>query len=197
MWLHRLQCTRGCDLRAPTMRPSPSRAHAWVRPLAYVANAHVMYECICLHIYRRKGRSCTWVRVCVLAYACDRVRAATMREYAACVRVRRALFVRPSIDGTRTGTVHRYMMHGMYLHPCVAGCTDERIADAFPAAHVPTCCVRARARVCVCDWARTNPCRRMCACRRRGPRVVRLGRRSTVRRSTRTSALGTPRQSPR
>ena len=26
MRLHRLACTRACDLRAPTMRPSPSRA---------------------------------------------------------------------------------------------------------------------------------------------------------------------------
>jgi hypothetical protein len=49
MWLHRLECTRACDLCAPTMRPLPSRAHVWVRPPAYIANAHVMY--IYTHIY--------------------------------------------------------------------------------------------------------------------------------------------------
>jgi hypothetical protein len=43
--------------------------------------------------------------------SCVRVRALTMRECAACVRVRRALFVRPSIDGTCTYTVYVY---GMY-----------------------------------------------------------------------------------
>jgi hypothetical protein len=98
-------------LRAPTLRPSPSRAHARVvRPPAYIADAHVMYNIhVCIH--QRKVRVYKWVRVCVLAYVCDRVRALTMREYAACVRVRRAHFVRPSIDGTRAGIVCRYMMH--------------------------------------------------------------------------------------
>jgi hypothetical protein len=83
-----------------------------------------------------------------------------MREYAACARVRRALFVRPSIAGTRTYTVYVYTMHGMYLYPCAAGYTDERIADAGPPhtlAHVPRPC----ARVCVCDWAPAHPCRHM------------------------------------
>ncbi len=51
---------------------------AWVRPPVYVANAHVMYK-IYVHIYRCKVRVCELVRVCVLAYACDRVRALTMR----------------------------------------------------------------------------------------------------------------------
>jgi hypothetical protein len=44
MRLHSPRCTNACDLRAPTMRPSPSRANAWVRPPAYIANAHVMYN---------------------------------------------------------------------------------------------------------------------------------------------------------
>ncbi len=170
MRLHCPRCTRACDLRAPTMRPSPSRAHAWVRPLAYVANAHVMYEYICLYIYRRKGRSCTWVRVCVLAYACDRVRALTMREYAACVRVWRALFVRPSIDGTTTYTVCAHDAR-MYLYPCACGYPDERIADAGPPharARVLRPCVRVRLGAHASAPALAS------AFRRRGPRVVRL-----------------------
>ena len=64
-------------LRAPTTRPSPSSARV-VRPPAYIANAHVMYNIhVCIH--QRKVRVCKWVRVCVLAYVCDRVRALTMR----------------------------------------------------------------------------------------------------------------------
>jgi hypothetical protein len=53
---------------------------------------------------------CKWVCVCALTYACDRLRALTMRLCAACVRVRRALFVTPSIDGTHTYTVFVYPM---------------------------------------------------------------------------------------
>jgi hypothetical protein len=98
MWLHRLECTRACDLCAPTMRPLPSRAHAHVRLPVYIANAHVMYIHICTYIDTMSGYVSGYA--CVLAYACDRVRALTMLEYAARVRVRRALFVRPSIDGT-------------------------------------------------------------------------------------------------
>jgi hypothetical protein len=60
----------------------------------------------------------------------------------------------------------------MYLHPCASGYTDERIADAGPphtrarAASVRArvlrpcarvCCVRARARLRVCDWASPHP----------------------------------------
>jgi hypothetical protein len=53
--------------------------------------------------------------------------------------------------------------------------------------HAPTCCVRARA----CDWARTHP-------RRQIPSAASARRRSTTRRrSTWTSARGTPRPSPR
>jgi hypothetical protein len=72
-----------------------------------------------------KVGACDWVFVCVLAYACDRVRALTMREYAACVRVRRALFVRPSIAGTRTYTVHVHTMDACsYIHARLATRTN-------------------------------------------------------------------------
>jgi hypothetical protein len=71
---------RTCErLRAATMRPSPSRAHAWVRPPVYVANAHLMYNNIYVYLHRCNVGACKWVRACDLAYACDRVRALTMR----------------------------------------------------------------------------------------------------------------------
>ncbi len=41
-------------------------------------------------------------------------------------------------------------------------------------AHAPTCCVRARARACVCDWAPTNP-RRNVPALSVGVDCVRLG----------------------
>jgi hypothetical protein len=134
-------------------------------------------------MYQRKVRVCKWVRVCVLACSCDRVRALTMRLCAACVRVRRALFVRPSIDGTRTGIVCRYMMHAC---SCIhaASYTDERIADAGPPhtrAHVLRLCARAFARVRLGATAGGSA-------RRRSNRHQRL---------TRTSHRGTPRVSPR
>ncbi len=44
----------------------------------YVANAYVMYN-IYVDRYRCKVRVCKWVRNVVLACACDRVRALTMR----------------------------------------------------------------------------------------------------------------------
>ncbi len=72
---------RTCErLRAPTMRPSPSRARVGVRRPVYIANAHVVYNVYTyLYVYRCKVRVCKWVRACVPANACDRVRALTMR----------------------------------------------------------------------------------------------------------------------
>jgi hypothetical protein len=87
----------------------------------------------------------------------------------------------------------------MYLYPCASSYTDERIADAGPPhtrAHVlrPS----ARVRVRVHSGAHASALTHASAFRRRRPRVARLGRRSTRRRrSTRTSARGTPRRSPR
>jgi hypothetical protein len=49
---------------------------AWVRPPGYIANAHVLYN-IYVYMHRCKVGACKWVRVCVLAHACDRVRALT------------------------------------------------------------------------------------------------------------------------
>ncbi len=92
-------------LRAPPMRPSPSRAHAWLRPPVYIANAHVMYN-ISVYVYidAKSGyviNGCACVFLPKRAIACGRRRCANTIH--AWVRVRRALFVTPSIDGTRTG----------------------------------------------------------------------------------------------
>jgi hypothetical protein len=127
---------------------------------------------VCIH--RCKVRACKWVRVCVLAYACDRVRALTMREYAACVRVRRALFVRPSIDRTRTGIAYRYIYTScLHLYPCTSGCTDERITDAGPP-HARPRAASVRACVRVRLGAHVSAPTRASAFRRRRPWVARL-----------------------
>ncbi len=50
MWLHRLACTRACDCA----RRQCGRCHhvrAWVRPLGYIANTHVMYTYSYIYIY--------------------------------------------------------------------------------------------------------------------------------------------------
>ena len=131
---------------------------------------------------------------CVLAYACDRVRALTMREYAACLRVRRALFVRPSIDGTRTGIVYRYMMHAcIYIRARLATPMNGSPMRARRT-HARTCCVRVCARVCACAIGRprirADTCERLSSAWTAGGSAR---RRSTMRpRSTRTSARGTP-----
>jgi hypothetical protein len=191
MRLHRLECTRACDC---ARRRCGRRHHvrAWVRPPVYIVNAHVMYNIYNICIYRCKVRACTWVRVCVLAYACDRVRALTMREYAACVRVRRALFVRPSIDGTRTGMVYIHMMNAcIYIHAGLAtqmGGSPMR-GPLHTCAHV----LRPSARACACAIGRprirAGTCERLPSASIAGGSARR--RSDTRRRSTRTSALGT------
>ncbi len=113
---------------------------------------------------------------CVIAYACDRVRALRMREYAACVRVRRAYFVRPSINGIRTYTVYVYTMHAcIYIHARLATLSNGSPMRARRT-HAPTCCVRARARACVRVrlGAHASAPTHASAFRRRGPRVARL-----------------------
>jgi hypothetical protein len=148
-------------------------------------------------MYRCKVRVCKWVRVCDLAYACDRVRALTMRLCAACVRVRRALFVRPSIDGTRTGIVYVYMMHAcVFIHARLATrMNGSPMRARRTRAHV----LRPCARMCARAIGRPRICADTCE---RLPSASTAGgsarRRSTLRwRSTRTSARGTPRLSPR
>jgi hypothetical protein len=166
-------CASGCTAcdahmramaRGDNMGVAITCACAWVRPPVYIANA-LHTSCtiyMYVYIYRCKVRVCKWVRVCVLAYACDRVRALTLRLCAACVGVRRALFVTPSIDQTRTHTVYVYPMHAcIYIHARLA---KPMNGSPMPArcTHVLTCCVHARARVRVCQtWARTNPRRHM------------------------------------
>ena len=160
-------------LRAPPMRPLLSRARVGTSAGIYSQRTHVM--CLYIYINRCQVGVCKWVRVCVLAYACDRVRALTMREYAACVRVRRALFVPPSIDGTRTGIVYRYMMHAcIYIHARLATPTNGSPMRARRT-HAPTCCVHVRVRVCACAiGALASAPTHASAFRRRGPRVARL-----------------------
>jgi hypothetical protein len=151
MWPHRLECTRACD--CARRRCSRCR-HVRVGTSAGIYSQRTQSCTLYMYIYRCKNRK--WARVCVLAYACDRVRTPTMREYAACVRVRRALIVRPFIDGTRTGIVHRCMMHAcIYIHARLATPTNGS-AMRDRRTRAPTCCVRPRARACVWDWARTH-----------------------------------------
>jgi hypothetical protein len=88
------------------------------------------------------------------------------------------------------------------MHACsyirAASYTDERIADAGPAhTHARTCCVRAHACVRAIGRAhiRADTCERLPSAWTAGGSTR---RRSTVRRrSTRTSARGTPRVSSR
>ncbi len=114
------------------------------------------------------------------------------------MRVRRAHFARPSIDGTRTGIVCRYTMHAcMHLHPCASGYTDEPIADAGPPhtrAHVLRPCARVRGRSGAHPSAPTHASVFPSAWTAGGS----ARRRSPMRRrSTRTSHRGTPPRSPR
>jgi hypothetical protein len=125
--------------------------------------------------------------VCV----CVRARARSARANTRYVW--RPLFVTPSMQHAHTQCMYTPCM---YLHPCAAGYTDERIADAGPPhtrAHVlrPCACAcaigRPRIRAGTCErvpsaWTEVGSARR------------RSGRR---RRSTPTSARGTPRRSPR
>ena len=122
-------------LRAPTMRPSPSRACVGTSAGIYGQRTRPMYMYINVYIYRRKVRVCKWVRVCVLAYACDRVRSraggddALMRGM--CASAARSL--RKAIHRWNTHT-HNVCIHNacMNLHPCAAGYTDARVADVGP-----------------------------------------------------------------
>jgi hypothetical protein len=103
--------------------------------------------------------------------------------------------------------IHRWNTHGysICVHKCMHVSISMRVwlsrrtdRRCGPAAHAPTCCVRARARVCVCGWVPTHP-RRTVRARSVGglPRVTSARRRSTRRTgSTRTLARGTPRVSP-
>jgi hypothetical protein len=87
-----------------------------------------------------------------MAYVCA---ALSAREYAACARVRRALFVTPSIDGTRTYTVYVYTLHArVHIHARLATPMNGS-ADAGPP-HTRAHVLRPCARVCVCDWARAR-----------------------------------------
>jgi surface protein len=140
-------------LRAPTMRPSPSRARVGTSAGIYSQRTRlVQYICTSMQV-----RVCRWVRVCILAYACDRVRVLTMREYAACARVRRALFVRPSMEHAHAQRMYTQCMHvSVCMRVWLHRRADRRCG---PAAHT-----RARAAsVCarMCDWVRTYPRRHM------------------------------------
>ncbi len=80
-----------------------------------------------------------------------------MRLYAAYVRVRRALFATPSIDGTRT---YIWYMYTQCMHVAVSMCLATRTNGSPMRARrtrARTCCVRVRAHVCVCDLGLTHP----------------------------------------
>jgi hypothetical protein len=77
----------------------------------------------------------------------------------------------------------------MYLYPCA------RIADAGPAAHTRRLCARACACAIGRPRIRAGTCERLPSASTAGGSARR--RSTTRRRSTRTSARGTPRQSPR
>jgi hypothetical protein len=84
-----------------------------------------------IYIYRCKVGACKWVRVCVCANACDRVRS-------------RAGAADALIRGMCSSALHRR--------------TDQRCG---PATHTRPRAASVRARVCVCDWAPTHPHRTM------------------------------------
>jgi hypothetical protein len=148
----RVPMTRLCTACARGRRGRCHHVRACVCLPVYIANAHVMYI-IYVYVYRCKVRVCKWVRMCVLAYACDRVRALTMREYAACVRVRRAHFVTPR--WTRSGIVYRDMLHAcIYIHARLAthmNASSMRARRTHAATSAPMC-----ARTCACMLRRTR-----------------------------------------
>jgi hypothetical protein len=182
-------------LRAPTMRPSPSRARVGTSAGIYSQRTRLVQY---IYIHRCQVRVCNeWVRVCILAYACDRVRVLTMREYAACARVRRALFVRPSMEHARTQCMYAQCMHvAVSMRVWLHRRADRRCGPPHERAHVLRPCARACACAIGGPRIRADTCERLPV--GGGPRAASARRRSTMRRrSTRTSARGTPPRSPR
>jgi hypothetical protein len=134
-------------------------------------------------------RVCSCVRVRSRAGAYDSLIRGT------CVSATRCL--RKAIHRWNTH-IHSVRIHNacMYLYPCAAGYTDARIADAGPP-HTRIYVVRPCARACVRVrlGIRADTCERLPSAWTAGGSAH---RRSTMRmRSTRTSAPGTPRVSPR
>jgi hypothetical protein len=153
-----------------------------------------MYVCICMYVY-----VCMYVysRVC----CCERVRSragaddALMRGM--CASAARSLRNAIHLWNTHI-TVYVYPMHAC---SCIhaASYTDERIADAGPPhtrAHVLRPC--ARARVCACAIGRARIRADACERLRSAWTADGSARRHFTRRrrSTRTSARGTPLRSP-
>ncbi len=113
---------------------------------------HVQY--IYMYISMQSPGMSMSTRVC----SCVRVQSRA-RADDALIRGSRALFVRPSIDGTRTGIVHRYVLHAcIHIHARLASRMNGSPMRTLPNTRGPRAAsVRAR----VCDWARTHPRRIM------------------------------------
>jgi hypothetical protein len=172
-------------LRAPTMQPSPSRArvgrsagiHSQRTP-----QVQYMYTYIDVKPGVQMGtRVCSCIRVRLRAAADDTL-----------IRGMWASAARSLRSAIHRWNTHRYSIciHTacMYLYPCAAGYTDERIADAGPP-HTRAHVLRPSARI------RADTCERFPSASTAGGSAR---RRSTMRgRSTRTSACGTPPRSPR
>jgi hypothetical protein len=195
MRLHRLECTHACDCA----RRRCGRCHhvrAGLRPLVYIFNAYIMY--IYVYIYRCKVRGCKWVRVSGILH--------TRAIASGC---RRCAHTRHVCDATRSlrKAIHRWNTHihririldaCMHPHPCAAGCPDARVTDERPL-HTRAHVLRPCGRVCACAIGRARI--RADTSERVPPAWTAGGsarrRSKTRRRSTRTSARGTPRQSSR
>jgi hypothetical protein len=148
-------------------------------------------------IYRCEFRARRMVRLCVLAYACDRVRALTMRLCAACVRLRHAHFVTPSMEYAHTQCTYTQCMHvSISMRVWLPRRMDHRCG---PAAHTCPWAASVRARVCARAHGRPRVCTETCEPFLPASTAGGSARRPSLRRrrSTRTSARGTPPRSPR
>jgi hypothetical protein len=96
---------------------------------------------------------CMYVYICIYMYVCICMQYSYIYTYMsacvgggygrACGLNRRALFVAPSIDGTRTDIVHRFRVHAcIYIHARLAARTN-----GSPMRVRRTCCVGVCARV--------------------------------------------------
>jgi hypothetical protein len=151
------------------MRPLPSSARVGTFAGIHTQRTrHVQYIFTYIDVQTRCENGCACV---VLHTLRSRARADDALIRGMCASAARSL--RKAIDGTRRGIVYVHLMHAcIYIYARLATPTN---GSPMRARRTPTCCVRPRARVRVCDWACMYPRRHMRApFRRRGPRVARL-----------------------
>jgi hypothetical protein len=172
MWLHRLPCTRACDC-ARRRCGRRHRVPAFVRPPGYIANALVMYEYKYLSMQspgmHMGTRVCSRIRVRSCSGADD------ARIRGMCASATRSLRKAIYRWNKHTHSV-RIPNACMYLYPCAAGYTDERIDDAglpHTRAHVLRPCACACASVPNLGTHTSVPTHAS-ALRRLGPRSARL-----------------------